>query len=826
MSYSLRNIIIGYIAVLAVVLLILFIIYSTLISQEKEQVHISEARAALQKLQPAITNAQELELITSNYSRSPDNELSDEYAAVVAKIRIDSVTLSSLSEIVTENKSDYLQLARMTRVITDTCDRIMQLADSKVQSRAVIHSIIIKQFKDLASKLEGDNRKILNNAYSNSIGYTRKTFTFVRVTLIAMMILLLLSVIFIYNDIRNRRKTEMQLVKFNTELEKQVADKTAQIIREKDLSDSIINSLPGIFYLQDMTGKNLRWNKELERISGYSSEEVSKMNALDFFDEESKPLILDAQKKILQTGIAHTETSAVVKGGKKIPFLFMGQLVKYEDRDCIIGTGIDITARKKIEQENERIRYLLNERVKELSTLYRCSQLLQTENKSLTVLLQEVVEVIPGGWQYPEITAASIKIGEASYNTNNYRKGVHQQDAPFTTPDGQAGLVEVIYLEKRPPAGEDAFSAEERDLINMLADLISVSLARRHASEELKKSEANLHTIFDTTDTIYILLDNNFRVISYNQRAVQFSAQQLKKDIKEIQSNFMQHFSPDREPVLSDWLKKAATGDHVTYEQSFAQPDGSMNWYSIRMFPITGSGKTIFGLMLAVSDITAVKIAEQEMVDREVQDQKKITRAVLQAQEMERNKIGQELHDNVNQILASTKLYLGMAMADYKDEHEYIKQSIQFVEEAIAEIRNLSSKEVSPIKEIDIRELIQSLIDQINRRSEITTHFSYRVNNEKIEDDLKLNIYRIVQEEVNNMLKHSAARKFSIVVEEKENDLHVHIEDNGVGFNPSEKRNGIGISNIINRVKSYNGDINIDSQPGKGCKTDIRIPFK
>jgi two-component system sensor histidine kinase UhpB len=229
--------------------------------------------------------------------------------------------------------------------------------------------------------------------------------------------------------------------------------------------------------------------------------------------------------------------------------------------------------------------------------------------------------------------------------------------------------------------------------------------------------------------------------------------------------------------------------------------------------------------MLAISDITEKKLLEQEVIDREVQDQKKITRAVLKAQESERNKIGQELHDNVNQILASTKLYLGMAMTDRPNNTELIKHSIEFVEEAIAEIRSLSSKEVTPLKEIDLKELLQSLVEQLNYRSGLETDFKYDVPTELfIEDDLKLNIYRIVQEQINNMLKHAEARKASITINGNAGLLCLRVVDDGVGFDPAVNRKGIGISNMINRVKSYNGELIIDSSPGKGCRTEIKIP--
>lgn len=131
------------------------------------------------------------------------------------------------------------------------------------------------------------------------------------------------------------------------------------------------------------------------------------------------------------------------------------------------------------------MRALLNERVKELTTLYRTSQILQIEGRPFSELLKEIVELLPAGWQHSDITAARIKLGE-EFKTRNYGEGPHHQTAKFTTPDGLEGLVEIVYLKRRPIIEEDAFYIEERNLINMIAEMIRVSLARKHEREELK----------------------------------------------------------------------------------------------------------------------------------------------------------------------------------------------------------------------------------------------------------------------------------------------------------------------------------------------------
>ena len=181
--------------------------------------------------------------------------------------------------------------------------------------------------------------------------------------------------------------------------------------------------------------------------------------------------------------------------------------------------------------------------------------------------------------------------------------------------------------------------------------------------EALQKSEAHLRTIFDTTDTIYILLDTNFRIISYNPRAVDFAKTELNHRIK-ISEYFLDYFPPERQQILLHYMKELSGGKKINYEVPYPQQGNSANWYHVRMFPICRGDADIYGIMFAVSNITEKKLLENELISRKVQDQKNVVRAVLKAQEIERTKLSQELHDNVNQILASIRLYLDTAQRE------------------------------------------------------------------------------------------------------------------------------------------------------------------
>ena len=124
-----------------------------------------------------------------------------------------------------------------------------------------------------------------------------------------------------------------------------------RIINEKELSDSIINSLPGIFFLFDKTGRYIRWNKNFETITGYGPEEIKDMQPMDFYPAEQKALVKKRIQDVLREKMPMAEFSLLTKNQHKIAFYYNSVAIQYEGQACIMGMGFEATERKKIEQE-------------------------------------------------------------------------------------------------------------------------------------------------------------------------------------------------------------------------------------------------------------------------------------------------------------------------------------------------------------------------------------------------------------------------------------------------------------------------------------------
>ncbi len=132
----------------------------------------------------------------------------------------------------------------------------------------------------------------------------------------------------------------------------------ATILREKKLSETIINNLPGVFYLYDASGHFVKWNKNFERVSGYSAKEIAQMEAIDFYDTDFKEVIKTRLKTVFEEKSAGIEVELYTKNRNKIPYYINSHIFDYEGKKCLLGMGLDLTDRKKAEEKikiaNER----------------------------------------------------------------------------------------------------------------------------------------------------------------------------------------------------------------------------------------------------------------------------------------------------------------------------------------------------------------------------------------------------------------------------------------------------------------------------------------
>jgi len=382
--------------------------------------------------------------------------------------------------------------------------------------------------------------------------------------------------------------------------------------------------------------------------------------------------------------------------------------------------------------------------------------------------------------------------------------------------------VEIIKL------GADDYILKDR--LKRLPTAIDAAMQKKKAQAEAQQSEEIRKLIMNAALDGIITIDGNGIITVWNPRAEELfgwtAAEIVGKQFAQtiIPSAFRELGKHKFNPSKSSVLNKVS-------ELTARHKNGREFPIEIAIVAVQQNRADFFCAF--IRDISErkqadanLKAMEQKMYDQQIEEHKKISRAVINAQEAEKNHIGQELHDNISQILASTKMYLSTAANRNKSLKDVLAYPLELIDNSIKAIRSLSHKQVTPLKNIDLKSLIQKLLEDLGEDAMPKFNFVYAVPEKLLGDGFKLNIYRIVQELLNNIQKHAAAKKVDIIIKTEGSDINVTVADNGKGFEPDSKRKGIGISNIMNRAELYNGNLIVKTSPGKGCTVSVLMPYE
>lgn len=207
----------------------------------------------------------------------------------------------------------------------------------------------------------------------------------------------------------------------------------------------------------------------------------------------------------------------------------------------------------------------------------------------------------------------------------------------------------------------------------------------------------------------------------------------------------------------------------------------------------------------------------------------KVREATIRAENQERTRMARELHDNVNQILTSAQLYLSCLNKENPDFEHVKTRTTEIIALAIEELRSLAHNIAPPaLREKGLIESIQRLVQDLRytRPFDITFHYTDLLTIETQDQQLKLTVFRIIQEQVRNICKYSQATQVQIGLQAANDQIRLQIADNGRGFDPKTTRRGLGLSHIQERAGLYKGKVLLNTAPGQGCTLVVTIPLE
>lgn len=334
-------------------------------------------------------------------------------------------------------------------------------------------------------------------------------------------------------------------------------------------------------------------------------------------------------------------------------------------------------------------------------------------------------------------------------------------------------------------------------------------------NKKLKRANDQMEQFLERITDGFLGLDKDARINYWNKAAT--SIAQLPKS--KVLGKILWDIIPEQaRPIYFQLYQNIKKENRPINTELFSER--LQRWIEVSTY-VSGSGLSIF-----FRDVTERKKLVQQLIHEQQQQQKRITAAVIKATENERAAVGKELHDNVNQVLTTVKLYQELCLSNTGNTQQLLLKSIALLQDSINEIRGLSKRLSAPsLGKILLKESVAELVEAINATNRIHIIYQSHINGIVVPDDVHLAIYRIIQEHLTNVLKHAKATKAVVDIDFIGENLLLTIWDNGVGFDTSQKSSGIGIANMESRVEDLNGSIDIASAPGKGCKLDVKIPL-
>ncbi|HVG15520.1 MAG TPA: PAS domain S-box protein, partial [Chitinophagaceae bacterium] len=540
----------------------------------------------------------------------------------------------------------------------------------------------------------------------------------------------------ILRDVTERKKAEQNQIKTSNALEHALND-----VRK------IMDSSLDVICTVDEEGHFLTVSSAAKRIWGYDPEVLRGMKYLNLvFKPDVKRTRTVANEIMEGTPVTTFENRYVHKNGKIVPMLWSARWDAVEKVMYCIAK--DATEKKQLEKafEYERQRFYDMflyapsslgifrgpEHIFEMAN----DQYLELTGRS-NIIGKSVREV------FPEIENQGLfELLDCVYETG---KTVSFKEKPIEV--FKQGKKQLFYLNFM----YQAYRNSENEIAGVFFFAIDVSeqvLSRKKVEE----SEKQFRQIVETAQEGIWMLDENNRTKFVNSKMCEILGYSELEMINRPTTDFLKADNPNQHSFSS-----GARAHIDAYEERFIRSDGKAICVNLSINPVLDEKGGYMGALAMVTDVTERKRLEEKITRQKVQQQKEITKATLQVQEKERNRLGSELHDNISQILTAVRLFLKHYIEQPGASIEIVKDSYDYLCSAIEEIRCLSHSLVTRrFDEYSFREVIDSFLEKLPIRDIVELDLN-GLDETVLHDNIKLTLFRIIQEQVNNISKYASA---------------------------------------------------------------------
>lgn len=297
------------------------------------------------------------------------------------------------------------------------------------------------------------------------------------------------------------------------------------------------------------------------------------------------------------------------------------------------------------------------------------------------------------------------------------------------------------------------------------------------------------------------------------------------------------------EDLMDELIDTISEGSSWSREVKFSSKTNTEVWLDITVTPVFNNKREVTELLVIGTDLTKRKEAESKMykkdrseIEKRISEQKFRSVLILEGQEEERKRIAMDIHDGIGQMLTSLKFQIeSIDMSNYGDARNKLNDAKELIKDVIKEVRRVTfNLKPTALSDYGISAGLGVFIKEINKLTNVEVVFENRTNfNKRLPTKIENNIYRIVQEAINNAIKYAKTHRLEVIMYHDTEGLTIVVKDEGVGFDekilkkPNFKaESGNGFFNMFERTEYINGKLEISSTIGAGTSVTLIVPLK
>jgi len=554
-------------------------------------------------------------------------------------------------------------------------------------------------------------------------------------------------------------------------------------------------------------------------------EELRGKNILDLVHPADHEAVQARIRLVQQGGTTPlSELRHVRLDGREMAVETTAAPIGWQGKPAVQGIIRDITRRKKVEKALRKSRlelqtkveqrtHELNERVKELGCLHSISRLVAKQKISLEDALQDIADVIPSGWQYPEITCARILVNGREFRTRNFRKSQCKQDSPILAQGNPVGVVEVSCLEETPEAEKGLCLKEERILIDAIASQLGEYIEHWEAEKKLQAASLYARSLLEASLDPLVTISSDGRIMDVN-RSTEAATGLSREDL--IGSDFSEYFS-EPEKARAGYQRVFQEGSVRDYPLAIRHQSGSVTEVLYNASLYKNEAGEVEGVFAAARDITDRKSAEEEIrrLNAELEQRVLQRTGQLKAANEDLESFAYSISHDLRSPLLGIDGFSKILEKRYSDRLDaeglrllsVIRGSTSRMGQLIDDLLSFSrwGRQEMKLSQIDMADLAKEVIPQLSSSDQ---KVSFRVGAlPPIRADRSM-IRQVLFNLLSNALKFSSGRENPLIEvggQEGPSENTYYVKDNGVGFEAQYAHKLFAVFSRLHRPEEFSG---------------------